>query len=130
MPEWLMGTDCKSVSESLRWFESSSAHFRLRSSGVERSLGKGEVMSSNLIGGSEPVEQALQFVRIPYCLIVEYNRGNQMAKKGVRIVVKMRSTESGHMYITQKSRRNTQGRLELRKYDPLLRRHVLYRETK
>jgi large subunit ribosomal protein L33 len=53
-----------------------------------------------------------------------------MAKKGVRIVVKLRSTESGHMYITQKSRRNTTARLELRKYDPLLRKHVIYRETK
>jgi large subunit ribosomal protein L33 len=53
-----------------------------------------------------------------------------MAKKGQRITVKMRSTESGHMYITYKNRMNTQQRLELRKYDPLLRRHVLYRETK
>ncbi len=53
-----------------------------------------------------------------------------MAKKGQRIVVKMRSTESGHMYITEKSRRNTTVRLELRKYDPLLRKHVIYRETK
>jgi large subunit ribosomal protein L33 len=53
-----------------------------------------------------------------------------MAKKGQRIVVKMRSTESGHMYITSKSRRNTTARLELRKYDPLVRKHVVYRETK
>ncbi len=53
-----------------------------------------------------------------------------MAKKGNRIVVKMRSTESGHMYITSKNRRNTTGRLELKKYDPILRKHVVYRETK
>ncbi len=53
-----------------------------------------------------------------------------MAKRGQRIVVRMRSTESGHMYITEKNRRNTQGRLELRKFDPYLRRHVIYRETK
>lgn len=53
-----------------------------------------------------------------------------MAKKGQRIVVKLRSTESGHMYITQKSRRNTTARLELRKYDPIVRKHVVYRETK
>lgn len=53
-----------------------------------------------------------------------------MAKKGNRIVVKMRSTESGHMYITSKNRRNNQGRLELKKYDPILRKHVVYRETK
>jgi large subunit ribosomal protein L33 len=53
-----------------------------------------------------------------------------MAKKGNRIVVKLKSTESGHMYITSKNRRTTTGRLELRKYDPLVRRHVIYRETK
>jgi large subunit ribosomal protein L33 len=53
-----------------------------------------------------------------------------MAKKGNRIVVKMKSTESGHMYITSKNRRTQTARLELRKYDPLVRRHVIYRETK
>ena len=53
-----------------------------------------------------------------------------MAKKGNRIVVKLRSTESGHMYITSKNRRNNSGRLELKKYDPFLRKHVIYRETK
>jgi hypothetical protein len=26
LPEWPMGTDCKSVSESLRWFESNTHH--------------------------------------------------------------------------------------------------------
>ena len=53
-----------------------------------------------------------------------------MAKKGNRIIVKMKSTESGHMYYTQKNRRNDPQRLEMRKYDPIVRRHVLYRETK
>ncbi|MCU0519257.1 MAG: 50S ribosomal protein L33 [Anaerolineae bacterium] len=53
-----------------------------------------------------------------------------MAKKGTRVLVKMKSTESGHMYYTQKNRRNDTQRLELRKYDPLVRKHVIYRETK
>jgi len=53
-----------------------------------------------------------------------------MAKKGNRIVIKLRSTESGHMYITSKNRRNNTGRMELKKYDPILRKHVIYRETK
>jgi large subunit ribosomal protein L33 len=53
-----------------------------------------------------------------------------MAKKGNRIIVKMKSTESGHMYMTEKNRRNDTGRLELKKYDPFVRRHVIYRETK
>ncbi|GIK28990.1 MAG: 50S ribosomal protein L33 [Chloroflexi bacterium] len=55
-----------------------------------------------------------------------------MAKKskGNRILIKLRSTESGHMYVTFKNRRNDANRLELKKYDPLVRKHVLYRETK
>ncbi len=51
-------------------------------------------------------------------------------KKGARILVKMRSTESAHMYWTEKNRRNDPGRLELRKFDPVLRKHVLFREAK
>jgi large subunit ribosomal protein L33 len=53
-----------------------------------------------------------------------------MAKKGNRTLIKLRSTESGHMYITFKNKRNDTQRLELKKYDPILRKHVVYRETK
>lgn len=51
-------------------------------------------------------------------------------KKGDRIVIRLRSTESAHIYLTEKNKRNDTGRLELRRYDPTLRRHVLYRETR
>jgi len=51
-------------------------------------------------------------------------------KKGARVLIKMKSTESGHMYYSQKNRRNDTQRLELKRYDPLVRKHVLYRETK
>lgn len=53
-----------------------------------------------------------------------------MAKKGPRVLIKMRSTESSHMYLSEKNRRNDSGRLELKKYDPVVRRHVIYREAK
>ncbi len=53
-----------------------------------------------------------------------------MAKKGARVVVRMVSTESGHIYITSKNRRNDPNRLELKKYDPFVRKHVLYKEKK
>jgi len=57
--------------------------------------------------------------------------GSDMAKKkGDRVVIKLRSTESNHVYWTEKNRRNDQGRLELKKYDPTLRRVVLYREQR
>ncbi len=54
-----------------------------------------------------------------------------MAKKeGKRIIIKMRSTESPYRYSTKKNKMNTSGRLQLRKYDPVVRKHVLFKEEK
>ena len=54
-----------------------------------------------------------------------------MAKKaGNRETVKMKSTESPHMFTTQKNKRNNPDRLQLKRYDPVLRKHVLYKETR
>ena len=52
------------------------------------------------------------------------------SKKGNRIIIKLRSTESGHTYTTKKNRKNDPSRLELKRYVPLVRRHVVYRESK
>ena len=52
------------------------------------------------------------------------------SKKGNRIVIKLKSSESGHTYTTMKNRRNDPSRIELKKYDPIVRKHVSYRETK
>lgn len=53
-----------------------------------------------------------------------------MAKAGNRVQVKLKSTESPHKYYTTKNKRNTTERLELKKYDPVVRRHVKYKEEK
>jgi large subunit ribosomal protein L33 len=55
-----------------------------------------------------------------------------MAKKGdKRKIVGLVSEESGHRhYYTTKNTQNTPEKLQLRKYDPVLRKHVLYVETK
>lgn len=56
-----------------------------------------------------------------------------MAKKAsdVRPIVRLRSTGgSGSTYVTRKNRRNDPDRLRLRKYDPVLRRHVEFREER
>ena len=55
-----------------------------------------------------------------------------MAKKGdKRKVLGLVSEESGNRhYYTTKNTQNTQEKLQLRKYDPVLRKHVLYVETK
>jgi large subunit ribosomal protein L33 len=55
-----------------------------------------------------------------------------MAKKGdKRKTVGMISDESGgRHYYTRKNTMNTPDKLTLRKYDPVLRKHVTYTETK
>ena len=54
-----------------------------------------------------------------------------MAKKtGNRETIKMKSTESPHMFTTTKNKRNNPDRIELKRYDPVVRRHVLYKETR
>ena len=53
-----------------------------------------------------------------------------MAKAGNRVQVKLRSTESPHRYYTVKNKRNTPDKLEMKKYDPVIRKHVLYTEAK
>lgn len=53
-----------------------------------------------------------------------------MAKKGAREKVRLKSTESSETYWTFKSKRNTPDRMELKKYDKKLRRHVIFKEAK
>lgn len=55
-----------------------------------------------------------------------------MAKRGdKRKTVGLVSEVSGHrIYYTTKSTQNTPDKLSLKKYDPVLRKHVLFVETK
>jgi large subunit ribosomal protein L33 len=49
----------------------------------------------------------------------------------LRPVVKLRSTAgTGFTYVTRKNRRNDPGRITLRKYDPVVRRHVTFTEER
>jgi large subunit ribosomal protein L33 len=51
-----------------------------------------------------------------------------MASK--REKIKLKSSESTFFYYTVKNRSKTPDRLTLRKYDPTLRKHVEFKETK
>jgi len=42
----------------------------------------------------------------------------------------MSSEGTGHYYTTTKNRRLHPEKMEVKKYDPKLRRHVMYKETK
>ena len=51
-----------------------------------------------------------------------------MAKK--RENIKLKSSESSHNYYSEKNKSQTTQRIEVKKYDPTLRKHVVYKETK
>ena len=49
--------------------------------------------------------------------------------KTKRLLVALVSPESGHRYVIRKNSLNSPEKLQRRKYDPLLRRVVLYKEV-
>jgi large subunit ribosomal protein L33 len=55
-----------------------------------------------------------------------------MAKdKDVRPIIKMKSTAgTGYTYVTRKNRRNNPDRIVLKKFDPVARKHVDFREER
>lgn len=56
-----------------------------------------------------------------------------MAKKTTQLrpIIKLRSTAgTGYTYVTRKNRRNTPDRLVLKKFDPIVRRHVEFKEVR
>jgi large subunit ribosomal protein L33 len=40
------------------------------------------------------------------------------------------SAGTGHFYTTDKNKKNTPDKLEFKKYDPVVRKHVSYKEAK
>ncbi|MGV9231140.1 50S ribosomal protein L33 [Streptomyces nigra] len=54
-----------------------------------------------------------------------------MAHSELRPVIKLRSTAgTGFTYVTRRNRRNDPDRMVLRKYDPIARKHVDFREER
>lgn len=51
--------------------------------------------------------------------------------KGIREKIKLESTAgTGHFYTTTKNKRNTPEKLLIKKFDPVARKHVEYKETR
>ena len=59
-----------------------------------------------------------------------------MAKKGNRVIITLECTESRKegktpsRYTTTKNKKKTPERLQIKKYNPFLRRHTLHKEIK
>ncbi len=49
----------------------------------------------------------------------------------MRDKIKMDSSAgTGHYYTTDKNKRTTPDKLEMKKFDPVVRKHVIYKESK
>ena len=54
-----------------------------------------------------------------------------MARNDVRPIIKLKSTAgTGYTYVTRKNKRNNPDRITLKKYDPVIRKHVECREER
>ena len=54
-----------------------------------------------------------------------------MARNDIRPIIKLKSTAgTGFTYVTRKNKRNNPDRISLKKYDPIVRKHVEVREER
>jgi large subunit ribosomal protein L33 len=55
---------------------------------------------------------------------------SRMAKANTILVKLVSTAETGFYYVTKKNTRTSTEKLEFRKYDPVVRKHVLFKESK
>jgi large subunit ribosomal protein L33 len=53
-----------------------------------------------------------------------------MAKPVTQKIKLLSSANTGYFYVTKKNPRNSTEKLSFRKYDPIARKHVLFKESK
>ena len=53
-----------------------------------------------------------------------------MAKPSTILIKLVSTADTGFYYITKKNPRTSTEKLQLRKYDPVVRKHVLFKEAK
>jgi large subunit ribosomal protein L33 len=53
-----------------------------------------------------------------------------MAKSARDKIRLVSSAGTGHFYTTDKNKKNMPGKMEIKKFDPVVRKHVIYKEAK
>jgi large subunit ribosomal protein L33 len=53
-----------------------------------------------------------------------------MAKSASDKIKLVSSANTGYFYTTLKNKRNTPDKMEMKKYDPVVRKHVIFKEAK
>ena len=68
---------------------------------------------------------------IRYLLLAVHKLGACVMAKPATLQIKLVSTaDTGYFYVTKKNPRTKPEKLELKKYDPRARKHVIFREAK
>ena len=53
-----------------------------------------------------------------------------MAKPTTQLIKLVSMADTGYYYVTKKNYKNTTEKFEFRKYDPVARKHVIFKEAK
>ena len=62
-----------------------------------------------------------------------YSRPKNWKEKFYNLTEKIKlvsSAKTGHYYTTTKNKKNTPDKMEIKKFDPVVRKHVIYKESK
>ena len=66
------------------------------------------------------------------CYICNFKRDEDfaMAKPATQLIRMVSTADTGYFYVAKKNPRTLTEKLELRKYDPVARKHVIFKEAK
>lgn len=53
-----------------------------------------------------------------------------MAKSATQLIKLVSTADTGYFYVTKKNPRNSTEKFEFKKYDPVVRKHVVFKESK
>lgn len=53
-----------------------------------------------------------------------------MAKSHIQLIKMVSTADTGYFYVKKKNPRNSTEKFEMRKYDPRVRKHVVFKESK
>lgn len=65
-----------------------------------------------------------------YILLASFKKGVVMAKKNIVLIKLVSSADTGFYYVAQKNPKTKTEKLSFRKYDPVVRKHVVFNEAK
>ena len=72
------------------------------------------------------ISAASMWSLVSFALAAKRSQGDAMRDK-IKLVS---SAGTGHYYTTDKNKKNTPDKLEFKKFDPVVRKHVIYKEAK